>query len=208
MTSKFFERLVARSSLRWWVYLAIALMSFSQIFFINAIFDRHVLFSEPWRLWTAHWVHLGLWHFALNAIALVLLPEIFLRTSQRFFILLWLVLPPVLSLTLYTFQPNLIQYAGLSGVLHGIYLATALNAIQSSHVAERRMGWLVALGLCLKVSWEAYSGNSQTAELIGAPVILQSHLYGASLGFLIWFMLGVKPFYKKLALKIEKRIVS
>jgi rhomboid family GlyGly-CTERM serine protease len=208
VTNNFFDQIVARFSLRGLVYLAIAVMSFSQIFFIDAIYDRHVLFVEPWRLWTAHWVHLSVWHFALNAIALALLPEIFLRTSQRLFILLWFVLPPVLSLVLYISLPTLIQYAGLSGVLHGIYLATALNAIQSNRLAERRMGWLVALGLCLKVSWEAYSGNSQTAELIGAPVILQSHLYGASLGFLIWFMLGLKPFYKKIALKIEKRIVS
>jgi rhomboid family GlyGly-CTERM serine protease len=208
VTNKFFDRIVARFSLRWWVYLAIAWMSFTQIFFINAIYDRHVLFIEPWRLWTAHWVHLGVWHFALNAVALALLPEIFLRTSRRFLILLWFVLPPLLSLLLYIFLPTLIQYAGLSGVLHGIYLATALNAIQSSHVAERRMGWLVALGLCLKVGWEAYSGNSQTAELIGAPVILQSHLYGASLGLLIWCMLRFMPFYKKICLKIKKRIAS
>jgi rhomboid family GlyGly-CTERM serine protease len=179
-------------------------MLFSQLFFVNAIYDRHVLFIEPWRLWTAHWVHLGAWHFALNAIALALLPEIFLRTSERIFVLLWFVLPPFLSLILYIFQPNLVQYAGLSGVLHGIYLATALNAIQSSHVAERRMGCLVALGLCLKVGWEAYSGNSHTAKLIGAPVILQAHQYGSILGFLIWFILQLRPFYTKICLMIKE----
>ena len=194
MKSRFFEGFLTRTPLRLWVYLAIALMVFFQIFFINVIFDRQVLFIEPWRLWSAHWVHLGVWHFALNAVALALLPEIFQCTSQRLFILLWFVLPPLLSLLLYICLPALIQYAGLSGVLHGIYLATALNAIQNSQVAESRMGWLVALGLCLKVSWEAFSGNSQTAELIGAPVVLQSHLYGASLGFLIWLMVGFMLF--------------
>jgi rhomboid family GlyGly-CTERM serine protease len=181
--------------MRLWVYLAIALMSFSQFFLINFIYDRHVFLIEPWRLWTAHWVHLSVWHWALNVAALALLPEIFLRTSPRFFLLLWFTLPPLVSLMLYFFMPNLIQYAGLSGVLHGIYLAVALSATQNSHAAERKMGWVVVLGVCAKVGWEAYSGNSQTAKLIGAPVVLQAHQYGAGLGFLIWLFLRLTPFY-------------
>jgi rhomboid family GlyGly-CTERM serine protease len=185
-----------RGDLRSWIYFAIALMLVTQLFFVSALYDRHVLFKEPWRLWSAHWVHLGVWHFVLNAIALALLPEIFQHASRRFIILLWFVLPPLLSLMLYFCQPLLIQYAGLSGVLHGIYLAIALNAIQSSHVAERRMGWLITLGLAAKVGWEAYSGNSETAQLIGAPVILQAHQYGAILGLLIWFILNGMSFCK------------
>jgi rhomboid family GlyGly-CTERM serine protease len=159
------------------VYLAIALMSFSQLFFTNFIYDRHVLFIEPWRLWTGHWVHLGVWHWALNVAALALLPEIFLGASRRLFTILWFSLPPLLSIILYIFQPNLVLYAGLSGVLHGIYLAAALQATQNR--------------LCLKVGWEAYSGNSQTAKLIGAPVVLQAHQYGAGLGLMIWFILNL-----------------
>ncbi len=194
MTSKLFDRIVTRFSLRLWIYFAIASMLFFQIFFAQAIYDRHVFFTEPWRWWTAHWVHLGAWHWVLNAVALSLLPEIFFYTSRRFFLLLWFALPPLLSLLLYIFQSTLILYAGLSGVLHGIYLAIALNAMQSNHVAERRMGYVVVLGVCLKVGWEAYSGNSQTAELIGAPVVLHAHLYGAILGGLIWLMLRLMPF--------------
>jgi rhomboid family GlyGly-CTERM serine protease len=173
------------------VYLAIALMSFSQLFFTNFIYDRHVLFIEPWRLWTGHWVHLGVWHWALNVAALALLPEIFLGASRRLFTILWFSLPPLLSIILYIFQPNLVLYAGLSGVLHGIYLAAALQATQNRHITERRMGWIVVIGLCLKVGWEAYSGNSQTAKLIGAPVVLQAHQYGAGLGLMIWFILNL-----------------
>lgn len=187
--------------MRLWVYLAIALMSFSQLFFIKFIYDRHVLSVEPWRLWTAHWVHLGVWHWALNVAALALLPEIFLRASHRFFLLLWFTLPPLLSLMLYFLMPDLFQYAGLSGVLHGLYLAFALSATQNSYVAERKMGWLVVLGVCAKVGWEAYSGNSQTAKLIGAPVVLQAHQYGAGLGFLIWVLLRITPFYENLMFK-------
>jgi rhomboid family GlyGly-CTERM serine protease len=183
--------------MRLWVYLAIVQMLFFQLFFTDFAYNRQVLFSEPWRLWTAHWVHLGVWHWVLNAAALALLPEIFLRSSRQFFVLLWFVLPPLLSLMLWFLLPQLSLYAGLSGVLHGIYLAMALAAIQDRHVAERRMGWVIALGLCAKVGWEAYSGNSQTAKLIGAPVVLQAHQYGAGLGLFVWVSAQLTVFFQK-----------
>jgi len=163
-------------------------MTFLQLFFVESVFDRQNLFVQPWRLWTGHWVHLSVWHWALNVTALALLPEIFLRASWKFFLMLWLVLPVLLSLALWFFLPHLREYAGLSGVLHGLYLAMALAAIVGSSAAERRMGWFVLIGLLVKVGWEAYRGVSQTAELIGAPVILQAHQFGAALGLLIWIL--------------------
>lgn len=173
--------------MRLWVYFSIALLSFLQLFFTDLIYSHHDVFAQPWRLWTGHWVHLGVWHWILNIAALALLPEIFLRSSWKFFLLLWFVLPPLLSLALWFFLPQLAWYAGLSGVLHGIYLAMALNAVCSAADAERRMGWIVLVGLCAKVSWEAYRGTSQTAALIGAPVILPAHQFGAALGVCIWW---------------------
>lgn len=174
--------------LRLWVYFCIALMSFLQLFFTECIYNHQVLFSQPWRLWTGHWVHLSVWHWVLNVAALALLPEIFLRASWKFFLVLWIVLPPLLSLALWFFLPQLSLYAGLSGVLHGIYLALALTAISGFAGTERKIGWIVLVGMLAKLSWEAYRGMSQTAELIGAPVILQAHQFGAALGFLIWLV--------------------
>jgi rhomboid family GlyGly-CTERM serine protease len=204
LKSVFFKSLFPCVSMRLWIYLAIAFMSFSQLFFVNFIYDRQRLWIEPWRLWTGNWLHLGIWHWALNAAALALLPEIFLRISLRFFVFLWFSLPLLLSLMLYFCIPNLTQYAGLSGVLHGIYVAIALNATQNTAVAERRVGWLVVLGLCVKVGWEAYSGNSQTSELIGAPVVLQAHQYGIGLGFLMWLSWRVTTFYAILRFRHSK----
>ena len=186
MVSKFNQPLNPQLLMRLWVYFCIIMMSFLQLFFDDLIYNYQFLMIQPWRLWTGHWVHLGLWHWLLNMTALALLPEIFLRSSWKFFLLLWFFLPPILSLALWLFIPQLSLYAGLSGVLHGIYLALALMAIWDGAGAERRIGWIILMGLCAKVSWEAYSGMSQTAELIGAPVILQAHQFGAVIGFLIW----------------------
>jgi len=168
------------------VYLALVSMLVCQLFFNQAIYLRTELWSQPWRLWTAHWVHITLLHWLFNAAALVLLPEIFWRARPRLFVLLWFVLPVTISLMFCFFLPNLTAYAGLSGVLHGIYLALALDAIRSSVLAERRMGWLISAGAVGKVAFEAYSGSSQTAELIGANVILAAHQYGAVLGVLCY----------------------
>lgn len=197
--NKFFERANPQFLMRLWVYFFIVLISFLQLFFAEMIYSHSVLFFEPWRLWTGHWVHLGIWHWILNVTALAFLPEIFLRASWRFFLLLWFTVPPLLSLALWCFVPELALYAGLSGVLHGIYLAMALAAIVSGVSVERRMGWVVSGGLCAKIGWEAYRGSSQTAALIQAPVIIQAHQFGAALGLLIWVVTtGVVYFYHQI----------
>ncbi len=174
--------------MRLWVYFCIVLMTILQFFFTECVYSHQVLYSQPWRLWTGHWVHLSVWHWVLNVAALALIPEIFLRASWKFFLVLWIALPPLLSLALWFSLPQLSLYAGLSGVLHGIYLAMAVMAIFGGERAERRIGWVVLLGLLAKVSYEAYRGMSQTAELIGAPVILQAHQFGAALGLVIWLV--------------------
>ena len=194
--SKVFDLKNPQSLMRLWVYFCIVLMSFLQIFLTDCIYSHSHLFSQPWRLWTGHWVHLGVWHWVLNVVALALLPEIFLRASWKFFLVLWFFLPPLLSLTLWFFLPQLSLYAGLSGVLHGIYLAMALMAVCSFGGVEQRVGWGVLVGLCAKVGWEAYRGMSQTAELIGAPVILEAHQFGAVLGFLVWLAVILVSYFK------------
>ena len=189
--SKLYKQINPQTWMRLWVYFCIALMTFLQLFFAESVYSRDVLFLQPWRLWTGHWVHLGIWHWILNVAALALLPEIFLRASWKYFLVLWVALPPLLSLALWFCLPHLSMYAGLSGVLHGFYLAFAMAAICGHAGAERKIGWAVMIGLLAKVSWEAYRGMSQTAELIGAPVIIQAHQYGAALGFLIWSVVSM-----------------
>ena len=189
MVNEFYKQINPQTVMRLWVYFCIVLMTFLQLFFTESIYNREALFSQPWRLWTAHWVHLGVWHWVLNAAALALLPEIFLRISWKHFLILWVMLPPLLSLALWFYLPNLLMYAGLSGVLHGLYLAIAMSAIVGASDGERRIGWIVLAGLLAKVGWEAYRGMSQTAELIGAPVILQAHQWGAVVGLFVWMLI-------------------
>ena len=201
MVNEFDKQINPQPVMRLWVYFCIVLMTFLQLFFTESIYNREALFSQPWRLWTAHWVHLGVWHWALNVAALALLPEIFLRMSWKHFLILWLMIPPFLSLALWFYLPHLSMYAGLSGVLHGLYLAIAMDAIVGTGSAERKVGSIVLVGLLAKVSWEAYRGMSQTAELIGAPVILEAHQFGTALGFCVWSVILIVNYVnRKIAL--------
>ena len=75
-----------------------------QIFKDQFIYWRVDIFPEIWRLWTAHWVHVGWIHFALNMLAFMCLPFIFPRARVWHFVALLLILPPLISLSFYYFR--------------------------------------------------------------------------------------------------------
>ena len=154
-----------------------------QVFQDYFIYWRQSFFEEPWRWWTAHWVHVGWIHFLLNMIAFICLPFIFPQIKNRFLIFLLFVLPPLSSLTFYYFYPHIEAYAGLSGILHGLYIASAFLYLKFHR--ERNFTILV-LGLVVaKLIWENTFGQLGTAQLIGSPVLVEAHLVGAFWGAII-----------------------
>lgn len=163
-----------------------------QVFQPYFIYWRYDLWSEPWRIWTGHWVHVGWIHFLLNMLAFICLPFIFPRLKNRYLLLLILFLPLVISLNLYFTFPSIQAYAGFSGVLHGIYVAVALLYLQ--YPKERKFALLI-LGLILaKLISENTFAPGQTEALIGSPVLTEAHLLGAIWGivFAVLFLLWAK----------------
>jgi len=142
----------------------------------NALrYEREALTElELWRVLTAHLVHLGPAHLALNLLGLVAvwaLGATELRGRPG-----WLAAgcsALVVSAGLLIAEPAVAWYVGLSGVLHGLLAASAWRA----------GGWFGAtlgIGLVLKLVLEALHGGPATTEaLIGAPVVVAAHLYGA-----------------------------
>lgn len=166
--------------------LCISLSACLQVFQHVFIYWRYSFFSEPWRWWTAHWVHVGWMHFFLNMLAFVCLPFIFPHIRTRFFCLLLLLEAPLISLCFYYLYPNIEAYAGLSGILHGLYIAAAI--LYLPYKKERNFALLV-LGLVLvKLLWENTFGQVGTAELIGSPVLVEAHLLGAIWGAIFAIM--------------------
>lgn len=159
-----------------------------QIFQAVFIYWKPYFYSEIWRWWTAHWVHVGWIHFALNVFAFACLPFIFPHLKMRYLAILLLILPPCISLSFYYFYPHVEAYAGLSGVLHGLYVATALYFLRFK--AEFKFSLVILILVLGKIAWENLMGSLSTSDLIGSPVLVEAHGLGvawASLISLLYF---------------------
>lgn len=147
------------------------------------VYQRELMWSEPWRWWTAHGVHVGWRHYGLNMLAFLCLPLLFPHVQRRTVVVSLLVLPPLLSAGLYWLLPYVQAYAGLSGILHGIFVLVAIEGLLIK--PERKFAMLVLACIALKIGFEKWLGYSETAQLIHAPVLIESHQIGVVTGVLV-----------------------
>lgn len=141
-------------------------------------FQRQLIQSgEIWRLWTGNLVHTNVWHVALNiggwGLLLLLAPN---SLTTRYLMLSIAVLMSVVGLGLYSCNPNLLWYAGFSGVLYGLFTLAGIYWL-----LER--DYVLGLMLLLFSGGKAFSdlalgGDSLSSQLIAAPVIYAAHIYG------------------------------
>lgn len=152
-----------------------------------------ILDGQLWRVLSGHFVHLNTTHLVMNALGLLGIVSLFgeaLSLARP----LWLSIGIALgiSLALWFSEPQLIHYAGASGVLHGLFAAGIVLARDVS----LRFRLLAAAALVAKLIAETQF-NTGSAELIGAPVIHAAHQWGAGLGCIL--ALGMTCFFGKKA---------
>ncbi|WP_148334991.1 rhombosortase [Acinetobacter lwoffii] len=178
------------------IFLAafVSLSACLQIFHDHFIYWQESLLGEFWRLWTAHWVHVSWIHYFLNILAFICLPFIFPRATVWHFCAILLILPPLISLSFYFFLPNIEAYAGLSGVLHGAYVAVA--CVHLLYKRERGFAALVLFLIFAKLVWENTIGNVGTAQLIGSPVLVEAHLLGVIWGVILALIYIVSNYFR------------
>ena len=146
--------------------------------------------GEAWRLVTGHLVHLGWPHFALNAAGLALVWTLVGGAYKPAgWILIILASIATIGLGLWTFNPELHWYVGLSGALHGVLAAGLVMSCREPRVETM----ILALLLLCKLAWEQFSGPLPGSESSsGGPVIVDAHLYGAIggtlAGLLTWLI--------------------
>ncbi len=151
-------------------------------------YDRFAIQGlETWRLLSGNIVHTNGYHLLLNLSGLTLLWALHgehYRIGRFLKVFVWCSLGT--SAGLYLFSEDLIWYAGLSGALHGIFVWGALMDIMN----KMRSGWILLGGVALKVIYEQISGSSaQVAALIDAKVAIDSHLFGALSGLIIFTLM-------------------
>lgn len=151
-------------------------------------YQRTLLAGEPWRLLTAHLVHINWTHALANAVAWVVLAQLFAaQINARRHWLTIAVAAAAVSGGLAAFYPAIEWYRGASGVLHALFFAGATAALLGALLSQP---WRVpALPLALlaggwaKVAIELPHGAiTPYATWLGATTVPQAHLLGAIAG--------------------------
>ena len=147
-------------------------------------FRRAVAATQPWRLLTGHFVHLGFAHALLNCVALVLLARLFAdRLSARAFLGTLVAAPVAISLLFLALLPELAWYRGLSGVLHALYFAGCVVWIPSTSGRARWLPIAALVGGTIKVLVEQpWDSSFPIHEVLRIAVVPQAHLIGAIVG--------------------------
>jgi rhomboid family GlyGly-CTERM serine protease len=150
-------------------------------------FERIAILSgQVWRLFSAHLVHLGWAHFMLNMAAFSIIWIFFRREwQQRFWVLIFTFIAVGISLSLLILQPTVDWAVGLSGTLHGLFVAGAIGALSRGY----RPAIILLSFLILKLLWEQFKTMPGSEEWIGGTVITSAHLYGAVMGTIIALIL-------------------
>lgn len=110
--------------------------------------------SQPWRAWTAAFVHGSPGHLAANLAGLALVAALGLTLSLPLraagaWALAWPLTQAALLL-----RPELLRYGGLSGVLHAGVAVAAVTLICRVRDPRRWLGIAMLAGLALKMLWE------------------------------------------------------
>ncbi len=171
------------------VIALLSIIAFISEYFLGELFTQTLVYQrqlitegEIWRLISGHLLHTNGYHLLLNLAALFMLWALHGRFySIKNYSALFLLCSLFTSAGIYYFEPTLIQYVGLSGVLHGIFVFGAIMDIN----AKDKTGYLLFLGVWLKIAHEQFYGASaEVSNLIEASVAVNAHLWGALGGLL------------------------
>lgn len=151
--------------------------------------------GQPWRILTAHFVHINTSHLLHNLLGLALVCEL-LWTNLPVRHGLGIMLSAALAVSgaLWWLQPAIVWYGGLSGVLHGLWAGCALWGLLSfggdreppdagsAPSPSRRIGVAALIALAVKLGLDLLPGALITKGTGGIPVVPSAHWYGASMG--------------------------
>lgn len=113
--------------------------------------------AEPWRLWSAAWVHWSRLHLSANALGTLLLLWLGWQAGvPRRAAVAWVLAWPLVQLGVLLLQPGLGRYGGLSGVLHAGVAVVVVWLLRAGRAHERRVGLALLAGLLLKLLDERF----------------------------------------------------
>lgn len=150
--------------------------------------------TQPWRAWTAALVHLSHWHLIANLAGALVVGGLGVtgRLPARA-ALAWACAWP-LTQALLLMRPALAHYAGLSGVLHAGVAIAAWHLMRHGRAREPWIGALIAVGLGLKLAFEAPFGPVLTHPGDwDIPIAPFAHFTGTLAGAVCALVFDLKP---------------
>jgi rhomboid family GlyGly-CTERM serine protease len=139
--------------------------------------------GQPWRAWSAAFVHWTPWHLAANLFGCAVVAafgvaaQVPARATAA-----WLAAWPVLHMAL-GMEPQLASYGGLSGLLHAGVAIAAWHLMGHDTGARRAIGWAVMAGLVVKVLLEQpWAAPTRTVAGWDFPLAPLAHATGALAG--------------------------
>jgi len=154
----------------------------------NWRFDRAMISSgDYWLLLSGNIVHLNWSHWGLNIAGLGIVAFFFSNYASVFrWLFVVMVSAIFVGVGLFWFNPEIMTYVGLSGVLHGLFIYGASREIR----VYRTSGYALMVLLIGKLIWEMLFGALPgSEELTAGRVVTDSHLYGAIGGALAALLL-------------------
>ena len=135
---------------------------------------------EPWRWWTAAFVHWSPLHLLVNLATLLVVAALGrVAAVPAVVTLAWLASWPLTHLAL-LLRPELAHYGGLSGVLHGGVAAAALYVARIEVGRRRTLAIAILAGLLTKLLLEAPWGPAlQLRDPWDIAVAPLAHVSGA-----------------------------
>jgi rhomboid family GlyGly-CTERM serine protease len=141
--------------------------------------------SQPWRLWTAAFVHWNSQHLLANLLGCAAVAAFGIASRlPRHAAWAWLAAWPLTHAALLP-QPQLLHYGGLSGVLHAGVAVAALHLVWRERGRHAAVGWAVLAGLTIKLTLEQpWAGPTQAVSGWNFRIAPLAHLTGAASGLL------------------------
>lgn len=140
--------------------------------------------GQYWLLITGNFVHLNYTHLIMNIVGLLFIAIVFNSYGTLWdWLSVVLFSSIVVGCLLFYFNPELVKYAGLSGIIHGLFMYGSLHEVRKYTVS----GYVLLSVIVGKLLWEFFFGALFHSEfLIGAHVVVEAHLYGAIGGVIVY----------------------
>ena len=157
------------------------------------VYDRaRVLDGDVWRVVTGSLVHVSRAHLLANLAAVLLLGAVVERRGRARAALLYAGAAAAVGVALLALAPTMARYAGLSGVVHALLAAAALDAARGRG-ARRLAGIGVLLLLVARIAVDvAHPRTMPTADGGAAEVAAVAHLAGVAAALLLAGARGVR----------------